>query len=226
MELHDHSHLRDAHRDENMFVILSWSLDGASLEPSNQTCIFSTFVCHHAPYSWRHFLDVWVRFGLRRSHIWGLMVSCHSIFDLPYIWCHIEAYFHFDWDLQIFMELHAHPHLWDTDWDDDPPVESLWSYPIRSVPFGTYMSSCFLLGYAFLICGSDSVMDSGDQDCIVDDWWFDVSWSFRPVTHSMPYWGIFALSIEICRSPWICMIIPSYDIHVRLMIRFHFVPIL
>ena len=42
----------------------------------------------------------------------------------------------------------------------------------------------------------------------------------------MPYWSIFAISIEICRSPWICMIIPSYEIHVRLMIRFHCVLIL
>ena len=40
MELHDHSHLRDAHRDEDVFVILSWSLGGASLEPSSQTRIF------------------------------------------------------------------------------------------------------------------------------------------------------------------------------------------
>ena len=40
MELHDHSHLRDAHRDEDVFVILSWSLSGASLEPSSQTRIF------------------------------------------------------------------------------------------------------------------------------------------------------------------------------------------
>ena len=178
MELHDHSHLRDAHRDENVFVILSWSLDGASFEPSNQTCIFSTFVCHHAPYSWRHFLDVWVRFGLRRSHIWWLMVSCHSIFDLPYIWCHTRAYFHFDWDLQIFMELHAHPHLRDTHWDDDAPIESLWSYPVRSAPFGTYMSSCFLPGYASLICGSDSVTDIDDVDRAFDDGWFELIWFF------------------------------------------------
>ena len=40
MELHDHSHLRDAHRDEDVFVILSWFLSRASLEPSNQACIF------------------------------------------------------------------------------------------------------------------------------------------------------------------------------------------
>ena len=66
-------------------------------------------------------------------------------------------------------------------------------------------------------------MDSDDQDCIVDDWWFDVIWSFWPATHLMPYWGIFAFSIEICRSPWICMIIPSCEIHVGQMIQFHFV---
>ena len=40
MELHDHFHLRDAHQDENVFVFLSWSLNGASLEPSNQARIF------------------------------------------------------------------------------------------------------------------------------------------------------------------------------------------
>ena len=33
MELHDHSHLRDAHQDENVFIILSLSLSGASLKP-------------------------------------------------------------------------------------------------------------------------------------------------------------------------------------------------
>ena len=40
MELHDHFHLRDAHQDENVFVFLSWSLSGASLEPSSQARIF------------------------------------------------------------------------------------------------------------------------------------------------------------------------------------------
>ena len=33
MELHDHSHLHDAHRDEDVFVILSWSLSRAFLKP-------------------------------------------------------------------------------------------------------------------------------------------------------------------------------------------------
>ena len=36
---------------------------------------------------------------------------------------------------------------------------------------------------------------------------------------------IFVL-VEICRSPLICMIILSYEIHIELMICFHFVPIL
>ena len=86
IELHTHPHLRDAHRDEDVFVILSWSPGGASLEPSSQTHIFSAFVCHHASYLGRRFLDVWVRFGLRRSHIWWWMISCHLISDLPHIY--------------------------------------------------------------------------------------------------------------------------------------------
>ena len=40
MELHAYPNLRDAHRDEDVFVILSWSPNGASLEPSSQADIF------------------------------------------------------------------------------------------------------------------------------------------------------------------------------------------
>ena len=36
---------------------------------------------------------------------------------------------------------------------------------------------------------------------------------------------IFVL-VEICRSPLICMIISNYEIHIKLMICFHFVLIL
>ena len=35
--------------------------------------------------------------------------------------------------------------------------------------------------------------------------------------------GHIPLSIEICTSPPICVIIPSYEIRTRLMIQFHFV---
>ena len=40
MELYDHSNLRDACRDEGVFVILSWSLSGAHLESSSKARIF------------------------------------------------------------------------------------------------------------------------------------------------------------------------------------------
>ena len=69
-------------------------------------------------------------------------------------------------------------------------------------------------------------MDSDDRDYISVDAWFDVIWFSRLVTPLMSYWGIFSISIEIHRSPLVCMIIPSYKIHAELRIRFHFVMIL
>ena len=38
--------------------------------------------------------------------------------------------------------------------------------------------------------------------------------------------GHISILVEICGSPLICMIIPIYEIHVKLMICFHFVLIL
>ena len=69
-------------------------------------------------------------------------------------------------------------------------------------------------------------MDMDDYDHTFDDRWLEITWFFQPITHLMPHWGIFPFSVEICRSPLICMIIPNYEIRVRLMIRFHFVLIL
>ena len=40
MELHAYPHLQDTHWDDDLFVILSWSPSGASLEPFSQTHIF------------------------------------------------------------------------------------------------------------------------------------------------------------------------------------------
>ena len=122
MELHANLHLRGTHRDDDLFAILSWSLSGASLEPSNQIHIFSAF---------------------------GLL-SCFSF----------------------------------------------W------------------------------VMDSDDEVRAPDDRWLEAILFFQPITHLIPYWGIFPLSVKICRSPRVCMIILIYEIHIRLMIRFHFVLIL
>ena len=40
MGLHDHLHLRDTHRDDDLFVILSLSPSGASLRPFSQAHTF------------------------------------------------------------------------------------------------------------------------------------------------------------------------------------------
>ena len=68
-------------RARYFIMIPQWSLSWAT----QSSC--STFICHHASYSGRCFLEVWVRFGLQGSHI-----SCYLIFDLPYIWCYTRAY--------------------------------------------------------------------------------------------------------------------------------------
>ena len=67
-------------------------------------------------------------------------LTCHT-FD-----AHTGAYFRFDWDLRIFMELHAHPHLRDTHWHDVSSVEPLGSYPVRPALCDASMSSCFPSG--------------------------------------------------------------------------------
>ena len=109
------------------YHIPQWSLSWAT-QPDPY---FSTFRCRHTPHSRYVSFDASVRFncgfGLWRSNTWWWMISCHLISDLPYIRCHTMAYFRFGWDLQIFMELHAHLHLRDTRWDDDLFAILLWS---------------------------------------------------------------------------------------------------
>ena len=59
-------------------------------------------------------------------------------------------------------------------------------------------------------------------------WWWMI-WChliFQPIPHFIPYWGIFPLWLRFVDSPLICMIIPSYEIRIELMICFHFVLIL
>ena len=149
MELYDHSHLWDAHRYEDMFVILSWYLSGASLEPSNQAHIFRHLyvIVLLIP---RDVSLTWVWFGLQRSHIWWWMISCHPIFDLPYIWCHTRAYsvsneIHWSsWSRMIvsIYEIHIETRTCSIFYHD-PPVEPFLSHLVRLAFFGIQMSSCF-----------------------------------------------------------------------------------
>ena len=127
MELHDHSHLRDARRDNGVFVILSWSLSGAPLEPSNQARIF--------------------------QHLYVIMLLILGDISLT---------FGFDLDYR--------DHTFDDGW-------------FHVTPFPTYHISDAILGHILF-------------------------------------------SVEICRFPLICMTIPSYEMHVGLMIWLHFALIL
>ena len=130
MELHAYLHLQGTHREDDLFVILSYPSVKPFLSHSASP-YFSTFRCRHTPHSRYIYFDasVWFSFGfgLWRSNTWWWMISCHPISDLPYIRCHTMTYFRFGWDLQIFMELHAHLHLRDTRWDDDLFAILSWS---------------------------------------------------------------------------------------------------
>ena len=103
--------------------------------------------------------------------------------------------FRFGWDLQIFMELHDHPHLRDTRWDKDPFVILLWSSngallePFSQARISRHSDVIILalLRCVFLIRGSDSVMDSNDEDRAPNDRWLEAIWFFWPITHLMPY---------------------------------------
>ena len=59
MELYDHSHLRDVHRDDDLFTIVmmisQWSLSRAIQLGTH----FSALRCHHAPPSEICILDLW-----------------------------------------------------------------------------------------------------------------------------------------------------------------------
>ena len=155
-------------------------------------------------------------------------------FDLPYVRCHTGAYFRSDWDLQVFMELHAYPHLRDTRRDDDLFIILSW-YPSGASlePFNQTHTfrhldviMILLLEYVSLIYWVQFSYGRGWLGLPI--WWWMI-WGhpiFRPIPHLIPYWGIFSLRLRFIDLHWFCMIILNYEIHVRLMICFHFVLIL
>ena len=89
MELHDHFHLRDTHRDDDLFVNLSWSLSGASFKP------FS-----HAHTFW--YLDV-LMLLLLRDIFWYV--------DLIHLWTWMTRITHLvmdDWVSFVFFRPTTH----------------------------------------------------------------------------------------------------------------------
>ena len=148
------------------------------------------------------------------------------IWGYPIFWstihlCHTGAYFRFDWDLQIFMESHDPYHSRDTCQVDslllsyhDPPVESLLGYPVRPVFLGIWISCIFFFWEMPLWC-LDSIQlwigIIGTTHLMMDDLMlFDFM-----IYHTLDaILGYISSSFQICRSPLICMIVPSCEIHI------------
>ena len=106
---------------------------------------------------------------------------------------------------------------------DDSSVEPLRSHPVRHAFLGTQMPS----GPSTEVY----ILDLWAWFCYGFGWpglhvWWCMIWCHLifPTHHKFDViLGIFPLSIEIYRSPLIRVIIPSYEIHIRLVILFHFI---
>ena len=108
----------------------------------------------------------------------------------------------------------------------DPPVESLLSHPVKPTFFGIWMSSCFSfwdtpLWYVGMI--QLQTWMTRITHLMMD---YLRSSDFSTYHTSDSILGHISSSVEICRSPLVCMIISSYKIHVGQMIYLHFVIIL
>ena len=106
---------------------------------------------------------------------------------------------------------------------DDSSMEPLGSHPAKHALLGTHMPSYSSIREMHLRLMSMILLwiqVTKFTYLLMDDL---ISFDFsRLVTHLMPHWGIFPLSIEICRSPLIRVIVPSYEIRVKLTISISF----
>ena len=90
------------------------------------------------------------------------------------------------------MELHAYLHLRDVRWDDD-----LFTI-LTMIPWWSLLRA-LQLGLHFLTLRCHHASPS--ERYLLDLWvwfsygrgWLEVTWFFRPITHLIPYWGIFPL---------------------------------
>ena len=108
----------------------------------------------------------------------------------------------------------------------DPLVESLLSHPVRPAFFGIRMSSYFSFwGTHFWSVSLIQLwtLMTRIAHSMRDDL---ISFNFSTYHTFDSILGHISSSIEFCRSSLICMTIPSYEIHTRLMIWLHFTLIL
>ena len=122
------------------------------------------------------------------------------------------------------MESHDHHHSQDACQVDNLFIILSWS--LSGVSFGSLSQAhtfrhldvimLLFLGDVSLMFGFDWSVDLGDRDHTFDDGWFDVD-RFSAYSTSDSILGRISVSIEICRSSWSCMIIPTYEIHTKMM---------
>ena len=237
MELHDHFHLWDTHRDDDLFVILPWSLSGVSLGPFNQAHTFwhlDIIMLLLSGYVLLMFgFDPTVDLG-DIDHTFDdgwfdvVWFSTYSTSDsiLGHISFPVEIY-RSSWNYRIVPTYEIHAEMMSCLLSyHDLPREPFFSHSIRLTPFGIWMSSCFSFWETFL-WSVDSIQlwtwMAGITHLVMDDL---VTSGFLTYHTSDAILGHISVLVEICRSPLICMIIPTYEIHTGLMICFHFVLVL
>ena len=122
------------------------------------------------------------------------------------------------------MESHDPHHSWDACRVDslllsyhDPPVESLLGHSVRLTFFGIYISSCFFFWDMPLWCLDPiqlRIWMTGIAHLMMDD---PMLSDFLIYHTSDAALGHISVLVEICRSPVICMIIPTYEIQAETM---------
>ena len=196
MELHDHSHLRDAHRDNGVFVILSWSLSGAPLEPSNQAHIF------------RHLYVIMLLILGNISLTFG--------FDLDYRdhtfddgWFHVTPFPTYHISDAILGHISISIEIYRFSWS----CMLVPTYEIRIETMTLQWSLCGAIQLSLhlltLRCHHASFRDTL-LDMMMDHL---RSFDFFDLSHICCHTGAYSVSDEIYRSLWSRMIFSTYEIH-------------
>ena len=224
MELHARPHLRDTHRGDDLFVILSWFSGRVPLEPSSQTHIFWYFYVIMLLLSG----DVFFMFRFDstvdvddRDHTfddgWSDVVrfSAYSTSDsiLGHISVSIEVYgSSWIWMLVPTHRMHVETRTCSSFYHD-PSVEPLLSHLVRPVFFDICMSSCFLFWETFP-WRLGSIWITGITHLIMDYFVlsdFTIYHTFDTIL------GHVSFLAEIYKSSRSCMHVPTYEIYTEAM---------
>ena len=194
IELHAHPYLRNAHQDEDVFVILSWSPSGASLEPSTQAHIFRhlyiivLLIPGDVSLTFGFDLDYWDHtFDDGWFHVTQFPTYHISDAISEHISISVDSYR----SSRSCMIIPTYGMLTETMAGSlpchDPSMEPLWSHPTRPTFFGIWLSSCLLFRETFHRC-LGLIWITEIAHLMMDDF---MSPNFWPIVHLMPYGSIF-----------------------------------